>query len=141
MTFASAPPPIARPSLSYGWAAICLAGNAALELLDLLRADRVARAAWPFVAGSGPNIAGVLAVAGAFVLIALMAPPTRIAAWPKPRRINLGIDVAAAGLLLWEVLQPLTAHGVFDWFDLLATLATAAVLRLTWPRLRWLDGS
>jgi hypothetical protein len=136
-------------------------GNLLLEAADWARATPALRAAWPRVIGSAPNAAAVLAVAGAVVALALVAPgAARRAAgsdgeragddgvrrggwarWSEARRTNGGLAGSVAGLLVWELAQPLTPRGIFDWWDVAATIGTALLLRLLWPRVVWLGGA
>ncbi len=84
-----------------------MGANLLLELLGYARADASLRHACPLLIGTAPNLAAVPAFAATVV-----------------------------GLLLWEAVQPLTAPGVFDWWDVGTTLASGGLLLA----LHWIFG-
>jgi hypothetical protein len=63
------------------------------------------------------------------------------ARWSEARRTNGALAGSVAGLLAWELAQPLTPRGIFDWWDVAATIGTGLLLRLLWPRVVWLRGA
>lgn len=127
-TGSGAPSAASLRGRGYRWLVLGLSGNAALEAVDRLRQDPGWHARWPVVLGSAPNLLAVAAVAGTLAGLALVVPPERLARWSASRRVLGSIAFAVAGLLLWEALQPLTRRGIFDWHDVVATLAAGAVL-------------
>jgi hypothetical protein len=118
---------------SYGWLALCFLGNAALEILDYARGKPAIRTSWPLVSGSGPNFVAVFAIAGALVSVVLLSPMGPLRQMHPARRVNGALLFTLLGLLLWEAVQPYTAHGVFDWHDVAATIIASAGTALIWP--------
>lgn len=119
------------------WLGVCLVGNATLEAIDVLRHSGTGyRSTVALIVGSGPNVAAVLAIAGAAVPVLVSAPVFARRMWGTARRINAALLATVLGLLTWEFAQPLTARGVFDWRDVMATVITGGGLAVVWPRIR-----
>jgi len=121
---------------AHWWIGACLGANLLLELLDYARADVSLRHAWPLLIGSAPNLAAVPAIAGGFASLSLSRQLPIPDGWTAHRRVVTSIAAAVVGLLLWEAAQPMTARGVFDWWDVGATLASGGLLLA----LHWIFG-
>jgi hypothetical protein len=113
------------------WLAVCFLGNGGLELAQFARARPPWRAAWPLLVGAAPNFFAVGAIAGAVSALALASASD----WTATRRVAASLGFTVVGLLTWEAAQPYTRRGVFDWWDIGATLLAAAVLFAL--HLRW----
>jgi len=104
-----------------------LGGLALLAAVQGLRSGHMktgAVGAW--LLGIGPNFAAAIAIT--FVLLAAwldMAPVADVAT--VRRRFHASAAVSAIGLIGWEFVQLSAKAFVFDWQDMLATLAGIAV--------------
>lgn len=112
-------------STRYGLAG--LGGLALLTLVQWARQEHLQHGAvLTYLIGVGPNFAAAIAIT--FVLLG---------AWSEQRpgadglgerqRFHLCAAISGAGLLGWEAVQMLSRNLVFDWQDVLATLAGIAV--------------
>ncbi len=130
--------PAANGQHAYGWLALCFLGSTALEFIDFLRRNPAIGRDFPLLVGSGRNFAAVFAISGVLVAVAIGSPMGPLRGMPPSRRVNGVLWFTLVGLLLWEAIQPLTANGVFDWYDVAATCAAFVVTVLVWPKVRWL---
>lgn len=113
--------------LSTRFGLVGLGGLALLSAVQWARQHHLQHgAALTYLIGVGPNFAAAIAIT--FVLLAAwldMRPVADAAA--VGRRFRISAAVSALGLMGWECVQ-MTSHAlVFDWHDVLATLAGIAV--------------
>ncbi|MBY0392020.1 MAG: hypothetical protein K2Q27_02005 [Novosphingobium sp.] len=113
--------------LSTRFGLVGLGGLALLSAVQWARQQHLQHgAALTYLIGVGPNFAAAIAIT--FVLLAAwldMRPVADAAA--VGRRFRISAAVSALGLIGWECVQ-MTSHAlVFDWHDVLATLAGIAV--------------
>lgn len=113
--------------LSTRFGLVGLGGLALLSAVQWARQQHLQHGAvLTYLIGVGPNFAAAIAIA--FVLLAAwldMRPLSDGAA--VARRFRASASVSALGLIGWECVQ-MTSHAlVFDWQDVLATLAGIAV--------------
>lgn len=112
-------------STRYGLAG--LGGLALLTLVQWARQQHLQHGAvLTYLIGVGPNFAAAIAIT--FVLLGAWAEQ-----WPgnggheDRMRFRVSAAISGAGLLGWEAVQMLSRNLVFDWQDVLATLAGIAV--------------
>ncbi|WP_421853944.1 hypothetical protein [Novosphingobium sp.] len=112
-------------STRYGLAG--LGGLALLTLVQWARQHHLQHGAvLTYLIGVGPNFAAAIAIT--FVLLGVWAEQQPGADGPaQTRRFRLSAAISGAGLLGWEAVQMLSRNLVFDWQDVLATLAGIAV--------------
>lgn len=113
------------------WLAVCFLGNGGLELAQFARARPTWRDAWPLLVGAAPNFFAVGAIAGAVLTLVLSAGSGGTAT----RRVSASLAFTVLGLLMWELVQPSTRRGVFDWWDIGSTLLAGGILFAV--HLRW----
>ena len=88
-----------------------------------------------YLIGVGPNFAAAIAITFVALAIWLDARPVLDDA-AVARRFRVSAAVSALGLIGWECVQ-MTSHAlVFDWQDVLATLAGIAVSAVLFAVLR-----
>ena len=113
--------------LSTRFGLIGLGGLALLSAVQWARQHHLQQGAvLTYVIGVGPNFAAAIAIT--FVLVAAWLD-MRPAADPAAvgRRFRISAAVSALGLIGWECVQ-MTSHAlVFDWQDVVATLAGIVV--------------
>lgn len=113
-----------------------LGGLALLSAVQWARQQHLQHGAvLTYLIGVGPNFAAAIAIT--FVVLAAwldMRPVADAAA--VGRRFRISAAVSALGLIGWECVQ-MTSHAlVFDWQDVLATLAGIAVSSALFAALR-----
>ena len=106
-----------------------LAGLGGLALLTLVQWARQQHwqhgAVLTYLIGVGPNFAAAIAIT--FVLLGAWAEQRPGAdSHVERQRFRLSAAISGGGLLGWEALQMLSRNLVFDWQDVLATLAGIA---------------
>lgn len=112
-------------STRYGLAG--LGGLALLTLVQWARQEHLQHGAvLTYLIGVGPNFAAAIAIT--FVLLGAWSEQRPGADGARQRlRFYLSAAISGAGLLGWEAVQMLSRNLVFDWQDVLATLAGIAV--------------
>ncbi len=107
-----------------------LAGLGGLALLTLVQWARQQHwqhgAVLIYLIGVGPNFAAAIAIT--FVLLGAWSDQRPGADGQAQRfRFRVSVAISGGGLLGWEAVQMLSRNLVFDWQDVLATLAGIAV--------------
>lgn len=112
-------------STRYGLAG--LGGLALLTLVQCARQEHLQHGAvLTYLIGVGPNFAAAIAIT--FVLLSAWSEQRPGADGAGQRlRFYLSAAISGAGLLGWEAVQMFSRNLVFDWQDVLATLAGIAV--------------
>lgn len=112
-------------STRYGLAG--LGGLALLTLVQLARQHHWHNGAMlTYLIGVGPNFAAAIAIT--FVLLGAWAEQRPGTDGHEDRlRFHVSAAISGAGLLGWEAVQMHSRNLVFDWQDVLATLAGIAV--------------
>lgn len=122
--------------LSTRYGAVGLGGLGLLTLVQWARQNHLQHGALlAYLIGVGPNFAAAIAIT--FVVLAAWLDMRPVA---DPGAVQLRFRISAAisalGLIGWECLQ-MTSHAlVFDWQDVLATLAGIAVSTVLYRVLR-----
>jgi hypothetical protein len=113
-----------------------LGGLALLSAVQWARQEHLQHGAvLTYLIGVGPNFAAAIAIT--FVVLAAwldMRPVADAAA--VGRRFRISAAVSALGLIGWECVQTTSHALVFDWQDVLATLAGIAVSSALFAALR-----
>lgn len=111
-------------STRYGLAG--LGGLALLTLVQWARASHLQHGAvLTYLIGVGPNFAAAIAIT--FVLLGAWCEQQPDADAASQRlRFRVSAAFGGAGLLGWEAVQMFSRNLVFDWQDMLATLAGIA---------------
>ncbi|WP_421837275.1 hypothetical protein [Novosphingobium sp.] len=114
-----------KQSTRYGLAG--LGGLALLTLVQWARQEHLQHGAvLTYLIGVGPNFAAAIAIT--FVLLGAWAEQRPGADGRGERlRFRVSAAISGGGLLGWEAVQMLSRNLVFDWQDVLATLAGIAV--------------